>query len=252
LEPLPSKIKAVAKFVALSLNPAIRHDYFWWSDPVPGFIQMVRTIRWVGIKGFEKLGHRWRSRRFKRLWLAHQRRYEEGKYFRSLPRKVLFLCYGNIWRSAFAENLWNTRVRQYFPEGPMALSAGFHPTSDRKPHPWAVELAAEHSVNLNGHRSRIVTQSLVESADLIFLMDQRNYRDLIRKFPSAKDKTFFLGLFADNDRLEIGDPFGKSKPDARACYKHVAAATEGLINSVFKDQRPHACPRAVRDAQQLG
>jgi len=43
--PPPSKTKALLTFFGLSLNPGIRHDYFWWTDPLPGFVQSWRTLR---------------------------------------------------------------------------------------------------------------------------------------------------------------------------------------------------------------
>ena len=43
-------------------------------------------------------------------------------------RHVLFLCYGNICRSAFAETYWNSRVNN----GSPAQSAGFYIVGNRR------------------------------------------------------------------------------------------------------------------------
>lgn len=55
----PPRLYAIALFLALFFNPNIRHDYFWWSDPVPGIRQAWEMIRWFGRKlvkvGYKKL-----------------------------------------------------------------------------------------------------------------------------------------------------------------------------------------------------
>jgi protein-tyrosine phosphatase len=198
------------------------------------------------------LRNRWQNRTLRKLHLEHQRRATQRNYFRSSPRNVLFLCYGNICRSPFAEHLWNAKIRQRLPEAPIARSAGFHPLSNRRPPAWALKLAAERGVDLSEHRSAVVTKSMVDSADVIFLMDQRNYRDLMRRFPSARSKTYFLGLFADNGFVEIRDPFSRTKAEARVCYEHVAEAMEGLMRRVVAEQKESACPRVSREARQPG
>jgi predicted ATP-grasp superfamily ATP-dependent carboligase/protein-tyrosine-phosphatase len=234
-ETAPSKTKAVTKFIGLSLNPMIRHDYFWWRDPLPGFVQMARSLRWVGAKMFDKFQNQWQARELKRLRLEHQLRYKQPKYFGLLPKKVLFLCYGNICRSPFAEHLWNARMRE---GGRIAVSAGFHPRSDRSCPGWAIELAAEHGLDLDRHRSRIVTRGMVESTDAIFVMDHRNYRDLLHQFPWAKPKTYLLGLFAEKDWIEIDDPFSMNHEDARVCYARLAQSLNGLMDIVRQEETP--------------
>jgi predicted ATP-grasp superfamily ATP-dependent carboligase len=50
----PSKILAAFRFVALFFDPRIRHDFFWWSDPLPGIRQAWRMASWVKNKLVKK------------------------------------------------------------------------------------------------------------------------------------------------------------------------------------------------------
>ena len=75
---------------------------------------------------------------------------------------------------------------------------------------------------------------MVESADAIFLMDRKNYRDFVGQFPWAKDKSYLLGLFADNAWGEIDDPYGKNENDARVCYQRLTLSLDGLMRRIFQ------------------
>jgi protein-tyrosine-phosphatase/predicted ATP-grasp superfamily ATP-dependent carboligase len=236
----PSKFGTVAKFFALSLNPTIRHDYFWWSDPLPGVVGAARITSRFTSKSIKKTVDKIQDYRdakiLKQLKAEHQIRSVEPRYFECSPEKVMFVCYGNICRSPFAEHLWNTRTGGRSLNRNMAVSAGFHPQEGRTTPNWALDLAAEHGVDLAEHRSRLLTKAMVDSADAIFVMDRKNYRDLINQFPWTKHKIYFFGLFADNIWGEIDDPYGMTQDKARICYQRMVLALNGLLKRLREAQ----------------
>jgi protein-tyrosine-phosphatase/predicted ATP-grasp superfamily ATP-dependent carboligase len=229
----PSKFRAVAEFFALSLNPTIRHDYFWWSDPLPGIVQAARIVSRSIYKVIKKTIDKFQDYRdakiLKQLKGEHQIRSTQPRYFERPPKKVMFVCYGNICRSPFAEHLWNARTQEHLLSVNIADSAGFYLQEGRTTPNWALDLAAEHGVDLAAHRSRVLTKTMVESADAIFVMDRKNYRALIGQFPWAKQKAYFLGLFADNAWGEIDDPYGMTQDKARICYQRMVLSLNGLL-----------------------
>ncbi|GEM_PF-398947 len=56
----PSKLMALFDFFLLSLNPFIRSDEFWWTDPAPAFIQLLTTIN--DLRGGLRYRFQWLSR----------------------------------------------------------------------------------------------------------------------------------------------------------------------------------------------
>jgi protein-tyrosine-phosphatase len=116
----------------------------------------------------------------------------------------------------------------------MAVSAGFHPQAGRRTPDWLAESAREYKVDLSEHESRLVTRDEVESADAIFVMDQTNYRDVIVQFPKVKDRTYLLGLFADDEQSEIADPFNRGQESARGCCEQLVVSLEGLLRRVLR------------------
>jgi len=57
-----------------------------------------------------------------------------------------------------------------------------------------------------------------------------------------------LGLFADNDKMEIEDPYDMDKEHARNCFQQVIESLDGLLRRVLPyvqpatefDQRPQS------------
>ena len=235
----PSKVRVIGEFFELSLNPTIRHDWFWWSDPLPGIVKAAGTVAWfvdrILQKGLDKVKSRSTDRLLQKLRSEHVTRCARPNYFSRPLNHILFLCYGNIIRSPFAACYWNSRVGRFSSGGPVGISSGFHGHVERGSPTWIVDLAAEHNVDLAEHHSCLVSQRCVESADAIFAMDRKNYRDLLSRYPEAKLKTYFLGLFAGDDRIEIPDPYDMSIDDARVCLRQLVMSLDGLMSRVSRN-----------------
>ena len=110
VDPPPSKVRAVGEFFALSLNPTIKHDWFWWSDPFPGILQAVGTVAWFAEQDHQKRTPKVpeatsNGRLLETLRSSHQIRCGRPKYFNQPLNHILLLCYGNIIRSPIRSQL---------------------------------------------------------------------------------------------------------------------------------------------------
>jgi len=76
------------------------------------------------------------------------------------------LCLGNICRSPYAAGVLERELPDHEVRSAGFLEAG------RPPPRQAVSVAAERGVNLVGHRSSQVTSSLLDWADVVFVMDR--------------------------------------------------------------------------------
>jgi protein-tyrosine-phosphatase/predicted ATP-grasp superfamily ATP-dependent carboligase len=247
--PRPSKLRALASFVLLSLDPRVRHDHFWWTDPIPGAIQALQVTRSLLAGLASRVRHRLgRARARRRLGSALARHRACGRAAPPFPRghgRVLFLCYGNIARSAFAERYWNAR-REREPAGaPVARSAGLHARSGRPTPRWIAAVASGLGVDLGGHASSVVSGDDVESADVIFVMDADNLDLLLERFPSAEAKTYLLAPFAEDGSLEIPDPYNLTNAEARASFALLRRSLDALLARL---RRPSAVPRSARSS----
>jgi protein-tyrosine-phosphatase len=230
MKPPPKSSKAIIKSLLLLLNPMIRHDHFWWTDPLPGIKQAANTMSFLGAKLIKKIFQVCREGlMLKKVSLRHKVLCSQPRYFQHSLKKILFVCEGNICRSPFAEHYWNGRIKELSLAGPKAISAGFNKRTGRKTPPWITAVVKEYSIDLDNHRSCKLTRDIIDSADAIFIMHRNNYRDLLSEFPGAECKVYYLGLFADNGKIEIDDPYNKDKDDAQRCYKQLVRSLDGLI-----------------------
>jgi protein-tyrosine-phosphatase len=145
--------------------------------------------------------------------------------------KVLFVCHGNILRSAVAQALYADRVRAgVAPEGSSAESAGTAAREGDRADPRGVSAAKEMGIVLDGHRAGRLSEERVNRADLVLVMDFLNEADVVARFPAAAGKVRLLGTFLGHDGrpAEIQDPYGGSQEDVRASFQTIASAIDAL------------------------
>jgi protein-tyrosine phosphatase len=133
---------------------------------------------------------------------------------------VLFVCFGNICRSPFAEHF----LRRRFRRESHVMSAGYFPEDGRSSPPLALEVARRWNVDLASHRSRILNRELVLQADAIFVFDEENYRAVVAAHPSAKRRVHFIGALTETGPLFVPDPFGGTAAGFEEVYRQIVEA----------------------------
>src|SRR5688572_31385329 len=113
------------------------------------------------------LGRRWRAARA----VAGAGAATRSRLARGAIRRVLIVCYGNIYRSAFIAEY----LRKHLGERVEVRGGGFHQKVGRPSPPDHVRMCAERGVDLAGHRSRCIDAADLEWADTIVLMDRHNW-----------------------------------------------------------------------------
>ena len=215
----PSKVRAIFEFFGWFFSPGIRYDFFWPRDPMPWVWQSIHACVHVFKSQLQKLIIRARRRRLLRTFYRKPRTAELDL------RKVLFLCYGNICRSVFAEAVWNSTRRNI----PSARSAGFHASANRRPPARICLLARRLGAELAHHRSKVIDTAAIEEATAIFVMDGENIEDLLRVFPQARSKSWLLGSFVGVP--EIRDPYLLSEIEAVQALQQIVESVKTILHS---------------------
>jgi protein-tyrosine-phosphatase len=190
-------------------------------DPWPGLVDLARIAgrQWHRVTGVLRLRRR----------LAQERRAGQpggaGRRALAGARKVLFLCYGNINRSALAQAAAAARhpgLRTY-------SSAGFHAPAGRAADAVMVETAAAEGVDLRGWQSHTLDAGMVDAADVILAMEVAHLDRLFEEHPSARGKAFLLGAATATGPgdTEVPDPYGKSPAVYRSTCRQVLACLDG-------------------------
>lgn len=143
---------------------------------------------------------------------------------------VLFVCYGNIIRSALAEALFRRHAVSLGINKPDACSAGLSARPGREADARAVAAGKALGVDLTAHRAQRVTDSLVDGASIIFVMDRLNEAQLLARFPRARRKVRRLGSLAIERSSDIiPDPYVLDADAVTAAAKRIDVATSALV-----------------------
>lgn len=116
-------------------------------------------------------------------------------------KRIVFICTGNTCRSPMAEMLFRAHGGEE-KTGLRAESAGIFTQDGMQASGHAQTVAANRGGDLSAHKSRQITDEIVENAAYLVCMTAAHYDAMLERFPYAEDKLFML---AD---MDIADPFG--------------------------------------------
>jgi protein-tyrosine-phosphatase/predicted ATP-grasp superfamily ATP-dependent carboligase len=158
------------------------------------------------------------------------------------PRKILFLCYGNICRSPLAAALAEKRL-----SGITIDSAGFHEQTVRSCPQKILRIGKSFGIDLSNHHSARVTHEGLADADMVIAMDLENLNCVRQEFPEMANRTTLLGLFGTPGILAIADPYLADETLTNKICEQVRQGIEGLAAWV-EARKPAASTSAIPTA----
>lgn len=151
-----------------------------------------------------------------------------------LPKRLLFVCMGNICRSPLAAAWAARRAREAGLQLEIA-SAGTHAYHrDRGADPRSQAIGRAAGVNLLTHRSRPVDATDFVRYDLVIGHDQRNMDDLRAVCPDGlRHKLRLLLDFAPSQSTrEVPDPYTGDHEAFILAFRLIRAGVDGLIEQI--------------------
>ncbi len=214
------------------------------SDPLPAVVAWSRLFLGALRKCKEKASLAWMRARAARL---NRRIKTEGRIVQDMRRasSVLFLCYGNIHRSPFAAKCLERLLNGV--DAPRVQSAGFHGKENRSPSDVSLQAASERGIDLSAHASKCVTAAMLDDAQLVVVMEVSHLARLRKMSPGKLSKAVLLSAFdREDDRLDIEDPYGKSRGVYNEVFSRIFRSVNGLAAVLRGSERAGVHPGPAR------
>ena len=156
-------------------------------------------------------------------------------------RRLVFVCHGNICRSAYADVL----ARKL---GAQSASFGLSTTSGHPAHPPIDALAQHAGLSLADHRTTARDDYVPQDGDLLLVMEHRHLRKLAADPRLGDVPRLLLGTFASPPLPHLHDPFEHDGAYMARCLGRIDDAVRRLVKRYpaarLSPQSPRLSPRS--------
>ena len=145
-------------------------------------------------------------------------------------RRLVFVCLGNINRSAFAEAVARKA-------GANTCSIGLSTSTGAAAFETAIATADEFAVDLRAHRATDLTDYSYQPGDLLLIMETRHALRL-RDRGIPAEAIALLGYWASPRRIHLHDPYTLSDAWFRSCFTLIQSAVIDLAHEARAAHSP--------------
>lgn len=148
-------------------------------------------------------------------------------------KKIMFICTGNICRSAMADALMKKLAKDSNKDIEV-YSCGIFAEDGDMPTFNAIEAIKEYDVDLKLHRATNIRNSKIEDMDIILCATVSHKNNVINMYPNLKDKIFTIKEYADYDKndLDIPDPWGYDIETYKFCASTISKCLNKIIDKI--------------------
>ncbi|MEW4924188.1 low molecular weight protein-tyrosine-phosphatase [Algibacter sp. 2305UL17-15] len=141
--------------------------------------------------------------------------------------RILMVCLGNICRSPLAEGVLKSKLPNdnFFIDS--AGTAAYH--VGNAPDPRSIAVAKKYGIDITNLRGRQFTKQDFDDFDLIYAMDDSNFKHIIKMARTDEDIAkvkLILNEITPNENLSVPDPYYGGGDGFETVYKMLDTACE--------------------------
>ena len=149
--------------------------------------------------------------------------------------KIMFICTGNICRSAMSEWLLRNKVEEKNRKDIEVYSCGIYAENGDVPTYEAKRgMKEEYGIDMSKHRATNIRNSKIKEMDLILCATSSHKIAVLDMYPELNGKVFTMKEYVNyereyHDSINIKDPWGYDIETYRACVAEIEECID-LLN----------------------
>lgn len=150
-------------------------------------------------------------------------------------KNIMFICTGNICRSAMAEGLLKKMLKDKGITNVEVCSAGIYAETGSYASDEAIEVMKDYDVDLIPHRATNIRESNIKNMDLILCATMSHKMNIKVAYPELASKIYTIKEYAygeDTLDKDISDPWGYSEVVYRKCAKEIEDALNKIVEKI--------------------
>ena len=147
--------------------------------------------------------------------------------------KVLMVCLGNICRSPLAEGILKSKIFSFKTFVDSAGTGAYH--VGEKPDKRSISIAKTYGIDISSQKARKFIVADFDLFDLIYVMDNSNYYNVISLARNENDKAkvkLILNEVFPNEDLDIPDPYYGGDFGFKNVYKMLDEACDVIAKKI--------------------
>ena len=151
--------------------------------------------------------------------------------------KIMFVCTGNICRSAMAEGMMKKLIKENNINAKICSCGTYAQTGDYATYN-AIDAMKQYDVDIKNHRATNIRDSKIKEMDLILCATQNHKQMVNYLYPELKEKVYTMKEYAGKDNngeeLDIEDPWGYDLNVYYNCAIQIKKCLEETVKKIKK------------------
>lgn len=152
-----------------------------------------------------------------------------------MKTKILMVCLGNICRSPLAEGILKSKVNPNFVYVDSAGTGDYH--IGHPPDKRSVKIAKQNNIDIIQQRGRQFQTTDFDSFDMIYAMDNSNYKDILRLARNENDinKVYLiLNEVLPGENCDVPDPYMGGIEGFKRVYEMLDKACDKIADKIHR------------------